>query len=143
MNELILIGQLFVSGLLGGALGYFREKDGKAAGLRTHMMVAIGATLFMLVSLQVALVSSGADGARIAAQVVSGIGFIGAGTIWRTGCSVKGLTTATSIWVSAAIGLAVGTGLYLAAAATTTMSLIILEALRFGYEEKNNDATMG
>lgn len=136
MNELIMIGQLMLSGLLGGAIGYFREKDGKAAGLRTHMMVAIGSTLFMLVSLQVATIGSGADAARIAAQVVSGIGFIGAGTIWRTGCSVKGLTTATSIWISAAIGLAVGSGLYLAGIATTLMSLVILEALHIGYEEK-------
>ena len=92
--------------LLGGVIGIEREIRGRAAGLRTHMLVCVGSTLFTLVSVNL----SGGDPGRIAAQVVSGIGFLGAGAIIREGMNVRGLTTAASIWTTAAIGLALGAG---------------------------------
>lgn len=99
--------------VLGGFIGLEREKRSQAAGLRTHMLVSLGSALVMLISVYGFPVLDGRDKAqvdvaRIAAQVVSGVGFLGAGTIIRNGTSVKGLTTAASLWVSAAIGLACG-----------------------------------
>ena len=92
--------------LLGGMIGLERELKGRTAGLRTHMLVCVGSTLFTLVSMNM----SKGDPGRIAAQVVSGIGFLGAGAIIREGMNIRGLTTAASIWTTAAIGLALGAG---------------------------------
>ncbi len=130
MDEITIIAQLFLSGFLGGAIGFVRERDRKAAGLRTHTLVCVGSTLFMLVSIFMADKFPGADAGRIAAQVVTGIGFIGAGAIMQSGGAVRGLTTAASVWITAAIGLAVGCGLYTGAAAATLLTLIVIEVLR-------------
>ena len=103
-----IIMRLFLASFLSGLVGFERETHGRAAGLRTHILVGVGATLFMLVSLYVASTygeGGSSDPARIAAQIVTGIGFLGAGTILRFGSSIRGLTTAASIWGVAAIGI--------------------------------------
>lgn len=104
----MLILQLLISVMLGAVLGWERERHGRSAGLRTHMLLCLGSTLFTIIS--VSFTRSGSDPTRIAAQIVSGIGFIGAGAILRQGSEVKGLTSATSLWTAAAIGMAVGVG---------------------------------
>jgi putative Mg2+ transporter-C (MgtC) family protein len=104
------VGRLVVAAVCGAVIGMEREAHAQAAGLRTHMVLAIGAALVMLVSLRIAGDGSGADPGRIAAQVVSGIGFLGAGAILRFGTTVRGLTTAACLWTAAGIGLAVGGG---------------------------------
>lgn len=130
MEELAIVAQIIMAGFFGGAIGFVREHDRKAAGLRTHTLVCIGSTLFMMVSIFMANRFPGADAGRIAAQVVTGIGFIGAGAIIQSGGAVRGLTTATSVWVTAAIGLAVGCGFYTGAAAATLVTLIVIVGLR-------------
>lgn len=127
--EAEMVLRLLLAALLGGLIGLERENLNKAAGLRTHTLVSVGSCLIMLVSISMYLqFSSGAnaDPARLAAQVVSGIGFLGAGTIMRSGVNVKGLTTAATLWVVAGIGLAVGSGNYLAATFTTFLVYILL-----------------
>ena len=120
--EIVL--KLVLSVLLGGAIGFEREVGNRPAGLRTHILVSIGAALIMLISKYG--FGEGSDPARLAAQVVSGIGFLGAGTILRTGNTVQGLTTAASLWVCGGIGLAVGNGFYFGAIITTILVLISL-----------------
>ncbi len=125
--------RILVAALLGGAIVLEREYRDKAAGFRTHFLVALGSALFMIISahgFQDALVTPEhrLDVSRIAAQVVSGIGFIGAGTIIFQKNVVRGLTTAASIWVTAAIGLACGAGMYALAASATLLVLLGLEA---------------
>ncbi len=117
----------------GGIIGYERERKGKPAGLRTNILICIGATLYMIVSELIALKHAVliSDPARIAAQVVVGIGFIGAGTIIQARGSVAGLTSAATIWVVAAIGLVVGAGFPLPALVFTGIVLITLAPLRF------------
>ena len=116
--------------LLGGAIGIEREYRAKEAGFRTHFLVALGSALFCLVS-QFGFGVDLKDSSRVAAQVVSGIGFLGAGTIIFQKNGVRGLTTAAGLWVTAAIGLACGTGMYLAAVLTTAMVLLGLEVLNY------------
>lgn len=126
-----------LAALLGGAIGFERELREREAGLRTHLLVSVGAALFTLVSAyawtdwrfsnESGLVF---DPTRIAAQVVTGIGFLGAGAIIRQGLSVRGLTTAATLWVVAAIGMASGAGYYAAAAITTVLVLVSLWPLR-------------
>jgi putative Mg2+ transporter-C (MgtC) family protein len=134
--ELVL--RLFVVAVLAGLIGIERELRDQPAGFRTHMLVGLGACLFSLIS---AYSFGGVfepgpgvliryDPTRIAAQIVTGIGFLGAGAIIRYGMSVRGLTTAASLWVVAAIGTAVGFGAYLLAGATTTITLLALFLLR-------------
>jgi len=119
--------RLFLAGIFSGLIGLEREVHGRAAGLRTHILVGCGACLIMLTSLYIhAVYGSSADPGRIAAQVVSGIGFLGAGTIIRFRVSVRGLTTAASLWAVAGIGLAVGSGLYLPATYTTLLIICVL-----------------
>lgn len=130
--------------VLGGCIGLEREKRSQAAGLRTHMLVSLGSALVMLISVYGFPDLSGdnkaaVDVARIAAQVVSGVGFLGAGTIIRNGTSVKGLTTAASLWVSAAIGLACGSGFISAALFGCALSLVALWLLN-KYDIKNRVA---
>jgi putative Mg2+ transporter-C (MgtC) family protein len=122
--------RLFLSVLFGGAIGYVREIKKKAAGLRTHILVCMGSTLFTIVSILISQESSAADPSRIAASVVTGIGFIGAGAIFQMGGNVMGLTTAASIWVVAAIGLAIGAGLYEVSTFSTILALIVIQLLQ-------------
>ena len=123
-----LFGRLALAGILGGLVGVERERHNRPAGLRTHVLVCVGSALVMIVSVFGFGGAAGvfADQSRIAAQVISGIGFLGAGTIMRQGSAIRGLTTAASLWVVAAIGLAVGIGLYAAAIATTSIVLLSL-----------------
>ncbi|MBR4070219.1 MAG: MgtC/SapB family protein [Bacteroidaceae bacterium] len=122
--------KLAVSALLGGAIGFERKRKGQIAGSRTFALISMGATLAMLVSCAIpqlfSHLANGGDPARIAAQVISGIGFLGAGAIIQTKASVRGLTTAAGIWVSAGIGLAVGIGLYAIAFIAMIFILITL-----------------
>ena len=129
--------RLSVAAALGGAVGLERELRERQAGLRTHLLVSVGAALFTIVSaygFREFLVNGGsvvrADPTRIAAQVVSGIGFLGAGAIIRQGLSVRGLTTAATLWLVAAIGMAAGAGFYAASAIATVGALITLGPLR-------------
>ena len=129
--------RVVLAAALGGAIGFERELREREAGLRTHMLVSVGAALFTLVSAYAWTDwrFSTADGlvfdpTRIAAQVVTGIGFLGAGAIIRQGLSVRGLTTAATLWVVAAIGMATGAGYYAAAVITTVLVLVSLWPLR-------------
>ncbi|GAP12881.1 uncharacterized membrane protein [Longilinea arvoryzae] len=129
ITEIEILLRLLLAAGLGALIGYERERHGQTAGLRTHMILAVGATLAMTLSINLALAFrpvSGGDPARLAAQVVSGIGFLGAGAILRYGTSIRGLTTATSLWTLAIVGLAVGAGQYLVGAFTTIFLLVIL-----------------
>ena len=122
----IMALRLLLAAVLGGIIGYQRERTGKPAGLRTHMLICIGATIFTLVSIYA--FGDGVDPSRVAAGVVTGIGFIGAGAIiFRSSDGyIAGLTTAATIWVAAGIGVAVGSGLYVVAVVATAIVLIIL-----------------
>ncbi len=130
--EIIL--RLILAAILGGIVGLERERRHQPAGFRTHMILCLGSTLAMMVSIHVAHTAyvNGPpypDPARIAAQVVSGIGFLGAGAILRLGVSVKGLTTATSLWTMAGIGLAIGSGFYFGGSIATVIIVIALSAM--------------
>jgi putative Mg2+ transporter-C (MgtC) family protein len=134
-TELSQIGfKIALSALLAGAVGAEREWTGKWAGLRTHMLIAVGATLLTHLSQQAGPgggTGTGTwDGGRIAAQIVTGVGFIGGGTILQSRGAVHGLTTAAGLWVAAAIGIAIGFSNYVAGVVTTVALLIILTALR-------------
>src|SRR5215216_1668456 len=110
-SDLELLGRLLLAAVLGGAIGAERELNDQAAGLRTHMLLTIGACLFTLVSAY-GFGAGPRDPSRLAAQIVTGIGFLGGGAIVRHGLTVKGLTTAASIWATASVGVAVGAGSY-------------------------------
>ena len=137
--EYEFILRIFVAALLGGLIGLEREYRAKEAGFRTHFLVALGSALFMIVSaygfsgVEMDGMTSRWDVSRVAAQVVSGIGFIGAGTIIfrKQENMVSGLTTAAGLWVTAAIGLACGGGMYILATACTVLVLFGLEAFNF------------
>lgn len=118
--------ELLAAAGLGSAIGLERELNAQAAGFRTHVLVAIGASVFTLAGADLA----GSDPSRIAAQVVTGIGFLGAGAILHDGASVRGLTTAASLWVTAAAGVACGLGRPLLAAASVALALIALIGLK-------------
>jgi putative Mg2+ transporter-C (MgtC) family protein len=129
--------RLALAAVLGGLIGMERELREREAGLRTHLLVSVGSALFTIVSAYGfhAFLESGADvvqadPTRIAAQIVTGIGFLGAGAIIRQGFSVRGLTTAATLWVVAAVGLAAGAGYYSAAVITTALVLVALYPLR-------------
>lgn len=130
--RLDLLGRLALATLLGGAIGWEREHAHKPAGLRTNILICVGAALLADLSVHVAAMGTGpaADPGRIAAQVVSGIGFLGAGTILQSRGSVTGLTTAATMWVVAAIGLAAGFGADVEAVGATLLVLIALVPLR-------------
>ena len=117
---------------LGAGIGYQRERSGKAAGLRTHMLISSGSALFTIVS--IFGFAGASDPSRVAAGVVAGVGFIGAGVIFRgmRGEGVAGITTAASIWATAAIGLAAGAGLYLISVIATAVSVGILMIPKVG-----------
>jgi putative Mg2+ transporter-C (MgtC) family protein len=127
--------RLFLAFILGSVIGLERERKGHIAGLRTHILVCVGSALIMLVSLYIYEIYRGkapVDPSRIAASVVTGIGFLGAGTIIRGGGhGITGLTTAASVWVSSAIGLAVGCGYLSAAVVTTLITFLTLSFLKW------------
>jgi len=131
--DMEIVIRLGIAALLGMLVGFERERQNQPAGLRTHTILAIGSCLAMTISINMAFqfmpLINTSDPARLAAQVVSGIGFLGAGAILRYGTNVKGLTTATSLWTIAMVGLAVGAGHYFAGLATTAMLLVILVLL--------------
>ena len=126
ITEVEILARLVLSAVIGGMIGFEREVKSRPAGLKTHILVSLGSTLIMLLSLYG--FESG-DPSRMAAQVVTGIGFLGAGTIMKTGDSIQGLTTAATIWISSAIGLAVGNGYYLGSLVTSFIVLITLVGL--------------
>jgi putative Mg2+ transporter-C (MgtC) family protein len=135
ISNVELLSRLVLAALLGSVIGFERERLNWAAGLRTHMLVCVGAALIMLVSAFGFADALGQknvvlDPSRVAAQVVSGIGFLGAGSILLRGEMVRGLTTAASLWSVAGIGLAVGGGMYTAAVGATFIILVILAGLK-------------
>ncbi len=119
--------QVVLATLLGGAIGLERELSGKPAGLRTNILICVGATLFTVLSFKLSL--GRGDPARVAAQILPGVGFIGAGTILHARGSITGLTSAATIWVVAAIGMALGSGAYTDAIGTTVLVMLILWGL--------------
>ena len=125
--QLDALVRLAVAAILGAIVGYERETAGRPAGLRTYILVSVGACLFTLVSI---LGFPGSDPARVAAQIVTGIGFIGAGTIIQAQAGVRGITTAAGIWAIAAVGMAAATGLYVIAIATAIGAYLVLEFVR-------------
>jgi putative Mg2+ transporter-C (MgtC) family protein len=132
--RLDLMLQIGLATLLGGAIGLEREFGGKPAGLRTNILICIGSVLYTHLSLAMLSGSTGAvpagtDTTRVAAQIVTGVGFIGAGTILHARGAVVGLTSAATIWVVAAIGIALGSGYYLEAVGTTLAVIIVLAGL--------------
>ncbi|MEO3945718.1 MgtC/SapB family protein [Gorillibacterium sp. CAU 1737] len=134
ISPLELTIRLLLSLLLGGLIGYERERNNRPAGFRTHILVCLGSTLLMLISAYGFSAFAGVKGVtmdptRLAAQVIPSIGFLGAGTILRNDFSVTGLTTAASLWVASAIGLAVGAGFYYGAFIVTGMVLLSLYIL--------------
>ena len=138
MMDLVL--RIFIAGVLGGLIGLEREYRGKAAGFRTHFLVALGSALFMVLSMygfeEVRELSNmSVDPSRVASQIVTGIGFIGAGAIIFQK-KIHGLTTAAGVWVTAAVGMTCGSSLYILAVATTVMVIICLEAEWFLIRKK-------
>src|SRR5436309_15541953 len=132
-----VLARLCLAAIFGAVLGLERELREREAGLRTHLLVSVGSALFTIVSAYGfrEFLNSGesvvrADPTRIAAQIVTGIGFLGAGAIIRQGLSIRGLTTAATLWVVAAIGMAVGVGMYLATGAAVVVTIVSLWALR-------------
>ncbi|MDR1278669.1 MAG: MgtC/SapB family protein [Treponema sp.] len=143
INEIDMLIRLGLGFLAGAIIGFERASRRQVAGLRTHILIAVGATLLMLLSIWLPqqFIATG-DPGRIAAQVVSGIGFLGTGAILRLGNNIRGLTTAASLWLIAAVGLAIGAGMFIAAAAAELISLVTLFALdilekRFFPSERN------
>ena len=133
--------RLALAAALGGAIGLEREYHHKPAGLRTNMLIALGSALFSILSVQLGAGAGSPD--RVAAQVVTGIGFLGAGAILRSGENIHGLTTAATIWVNAAIGMAAGLGSYVIAAGAAALTLIVLAILPFierRFEERGGTA---
>lgn len=125
MSDVELIERLLLAAVLGGVLGFEREWRQKNAGLKTNTLIAMGSALFTLMSIDLS-VSAGGDATRVASQIVTGIGFLGAGAIIRTQDGIRGLTTAAMIWVNAAIGVAVGGGEYRLAVIATGVTLLVL-----------------
>jgi putative Mg2+ transporter-C (MgtC) family protein len=130
--RLDLLLELALAVMLGGLIGLDRELRGKPAGLRTNILICMAAVLFTHISYRTA--QQGGDPGRIAAQILTGVGFIGAGTIVRTRASVVGLTSAATIWVVTAIGMALGAGAYVAAIGTTLLVMVVLAGL--GWAER-------
>ncbi len=139
IGELELVVRIILSLLLGGLIGLERELGKEPAGLRTHMLVSLGATLFTIMSFSV----SASEPERIAANIVVGIGFLGAGTIFKEQDRVRGLTTAADLWVIAAVGMAIGLGFYFMAVVSTAFVLTVLVGKRLIAEGKRQAALKG
>jgi putative Mg2+ transporter-C (MgtC) family protein len=138
-----MILQLLLAAFLGGLLGLEREFRKKAAGLRTYLLVCLGCTVFTIVSyesLKVVISGAAVDPTRIAAQILTGIGFIGAGVIMKKEDKIEGVTTAAGLWITAAIGIAVGFKLYLLSLSAAVLTLLVLVILRIAedYFEKKS-----
>ena len=125
--QLELLVQLFLAVVLGGAVGFERELRGKPAGLRTNILICMGATLFTVLSFKMA--EGRGDPGRVAAQILTGVGFIGAGTILHMRGAVTGLTSAATIWVVAAVGMALGARAYMEALGATLLIMVVLAGL--------------
>jgi putative Mg2+ transporter-C (MgtC) family protein len=129
LSDTEMAARLLTAALLGAILGFEREMRHKSAGLRTNILIAVGSALFTLMSYELGSNESG-DPGRVAAQIVTGIGFLGAGAIMRTGSGVQGLTTAATVWVNAAVGVAVGGGKYhlafIATGVTVAANLVLV-----------------
>ena len=137
--------RLLLAGIMGGLIGLEREMRAKGAGIRTHFIVALGSALFMIISIYAFEGTDKFDSSRVAAGVVSGIGFIGGGVIIFQRNVIRGITTAAGMWVAAAIGLACGAAMYPLAAAATLITLLVLELLHFfhlRYGEKLVEMTL-
>ena len=126
LSNFDIVVRLFLGVIAGGIIGFERSFRRQAAGLRTHILISLGATSLMLLSIKLPQQFNTGDPGRIAAQVVSGIGFLGAGAIIRLGNNIKGLTTAASLWITAAIGLVIGSGMYIIAGVAVILTLITL-----------------
>jgi putative Mg2+ transporter-C (MgtC) family protein len=129
LSDAELIQRLLTAALLGGILGFERELRQKSAGLRTNILIAMGSALFTVMSYELAGEVPGSDPGRVAAQIVTGIGFLGAGAIMRTNGGVQGLTTAATVWVNAAVGVAAGGGEYHLAFIATAITVAVLLVL--------------
>ena len=127
MPPIQLLLRLLLAAGLGGAIGFEREIRQKPAGLRTNILIAVGSALFTALSIQIARAGGTPD--RISSQIVTGIGFLGAGAILRSEHHVQGMTTAATIWVNSAVGMAAGAGEFLMATVTTAITLIVLAVL--------------
>jgi putative Mg2+ transporter-C (MgtC) family protein len=143
-QDVELVVRILVGTALGGVIGYERDIHGRPAGLRTHALVALASATFMVVSTHLAYYQgyragdfTEIDGSRIAASVVSGIGFLAGGAILRTGFSIRGLTTAAGLWLVAAIGLCAGGGMYVESVAATVIGVAALTILR-RFEDKDD-----
>lgn len=123
-TQFLMVGRLFVAAVLGALIGSEREARGRDAGIRTFGAVSLGACAFSILSY--ALVPPGNDTTRIAAQIVTGVGFLGAGVIMRARGHISGLTTSATLWATAAVGMAIGYGLYLLGGATAALLLLLL-----------------
>jgi putative Mg2+ transporter-C (MgtC) family protein len=135
-TDFVSMARVALAFILGGIVGYERERVQRPAGLRTHMLVCAGSACFTVASVfGFDDLGTVRDPARLAAQIITGIGFLGAGTIFRTGSTVRGLTTASSIWITAAIGIVAGLGLFLLAVFTTLLTWIALFMLK-GFEAR-------
>jgi putative Mg2+ transporter-C (MgtC) family protein len=143
-----IIVRLLVAGILGGIIGYEREHTNRPAGFRTHILVCVGSALVMVTSEYIFdryRLSANIDPARLGAQVISGIGFLGAGTIIRDGFNVRGLTTAASLWAVSCVGIAAGIGFYEGAIIATVLiflTLIFLKKMELRFTGKNNCKTL-
>ncbi|KFE69895.1 MgtC/SapB family protein [Hyalangium minutum] len=144
LSHFEMLGRIAAGALLGGAIGYERDRHRRPVGLRTHLLVSMTSATFMVVSSQFAYFQGfepgggvEVDASRIAASVVSGIGFLAGGAILRTGATVQGLTTAAGLWLVTAIGLSAGSGMYWEASFVTVLGLIALTFLR-RFEDKDD-----
>ncbi len=144
ISHVQMLERIVAGALLGGVIGYERDRHGRPVGLRTHLIVALTAATFMVVSSQFVYFQHYAahqpvevDGSRIAASVVSGIGFLAGGAILRTGATIQGLTTAAGLWLVTAIGLCTGAGMYIEGATVTALGITALTVLR-RFEDKND-----
>jgi putative Mg2+ transporter-C (MgtC) family protein len=144
LSHAILLGRIALGGALGGVIGYERDRHGRPVGLRTHLIVALASATFMVVSSQFAYYQGFAghegievDASRIAASVVSAIGFLAGGSILRTGATVQGLTTAAGLWLVTAIGLCAGAGMFVESVTVTFLGIVALTVFR-RFEDKND-----
>ncbi len=126
MSEIDFVIRLCLAFAAGGIIGIERSSRRQVAGLRTHILIAVGSCCLMMLSIWLPQQSNGGDPGRIAAQVVSGMGFLGAGAIIRLGSNIRGLTTAASLWLTAAVGLAIGAGMFIAALTAVALAIITL-----------------
>jgi len=126
MTEIDFVIRLCLAFAAGGIIGIERSSRRQVAGLRTHILIAIGSCCLMMLSIWLPQQLNSGDPGRIAAQVVSGMGFLGAGAIIRLGSSIKGLTTAASLWLTAAVGLTIGAGMFAAALTTVILAIVTL-----------------